>query len=601
MVWPRSLHEVPDMRWSALGLIALTLAGCGSKLKPEGPAIDNWERVRGWSENAPSKARYGGPPLVASPVVPVLAYGAHFDIGLVTRPKSDRWDQIEVGRLATPSGPQWLAIETRDNNEQILHAKVGQLDALMPELPLQRRSTAIEVQDQSSADTVKFDIQYKNADGDPVAIQVESSPPQAVEAERNVPVPGHSADTLLALVDAGAQENAFSVTMKIGGETQNMEKEGGMVPYQYVASRTHGGLAIGSFTLVPTQVFSFDSTLSEVVVRKPGDLKRVVQQPAKADPLTAALARQREDFQGCYSASAKKNAGVAGQVLLAFTVDGGKASDLKVVNNSTADQALADCLTQKLAEFSFPADISGPTAYPFLFVAKEGLQLPVAGSDAPVAPAAPAPVPEPEDEELPDDFAIDAPAPAPAAPAEEPAVADGEALDDESLETLDSGATRVVPEWAKKIATFRTEHSMPSGNTVDLEWDVSRRGDRVFAVQRTDVRELTYEYLIRHDSLELLRVAVTQYGRATPNTEISFSPALPDLRRPFSGRQQSRFVIDVGGQGNYAVGTAEAWWTDTGVKLKLVPEGPEWAVGRTMTTTIQYGTDKAKVVITRAE
>src|SRR5690606_37053185 len=126
------------------------------KLKPEGPAIDNWERVRGWSENAPSKARYGGPPLVASPVVPVLAYGAHFDIGLVTRPKSDRWDQIEVGRLATPSGPQWLAIETRDNNEQILHAKVGQLDALMPELPLQRRSTAIEVQDQSSADTVKF-------------------------------------------------------------------------------------------------------------------------------------------------------------------------------------------------------------------------------------------------------------------------------------------------------------------------------------------------------------------------------------------------------------------------------------------------------------
>src|SRR5690606_13709737 len=128
-------------------------------------------------------------------------------------------------------------------------------------------------------DNVRFDIRYANADGDAVEILVESAPPLAVEAERNVPIPGHSADTLLALVDAGSQENAFSVTMKIGGVAQNMDKDGGMVPYQYVATRTHGGLAIGSFTVVPTRTFSFDSSLSQVVVRKPGEAPRVVNKP----------------------------------------------------------------------------------------------------------------------------------------------------------------------------------------------------------------------------------------------------------------------------------------------------------------------------------
>lgn len=590
------------MRWSALGLIALTLAGCGSKLKPEGPAIDNWERVRGWSENAPSKARYGGAPLVASPVVPILAYGAHFDIGLVARPKSERWDQIEVGRVATPKGPLWLALETREgSNEQILHAQTREIDALMPELPLQRRATKIQVDDTSDADNVRFDIRYANADGDAVEILVESAPPLAVEAERNVPIPGHSADTLLALVDAGSQENAFSVTMKIGGVAQNMDKDGGMVPYQYVATRTHGGLAIGSFTVVPTRTFSFDSSLSQVVVRKPGEAPRVVNKPLSADPLTQAFARSRDDLQGCWTTATARNAALAGQVLLAFTVDAGKATGLKVVNNATADQALADCLTEKVGAITFPDDVSGPTAYPFVFVEKVGLQLAVAADDEPVA-AAPvdAEPAEPESEDL-DDFALDLSKPEPAPVEDGPAVADAEALESLDDESLDDGAPRVVPEWAKKIAAFRTEHTMPSGNVVDLDWDVTRLGDRVLAVQRTDVRELTYEYLIRHDSLELLRIAVTQYGRSTPNTEVSFSPALPDLRRPFSGRQKSRFVIDVGGQGNYAVGTAEAWWTDTGVKVQLVPEAPAWAAGRSMTTTIQYGTDKATVLVQRGE
>lgn len=592
------------MRWSALGLIALTLSGCGSKLKPEGPVIDNWERVRGWAENAPSKARYGGAPLVASPVVPVIAYGAHFDIGLVARPKGDQWDQIEVGRMATPSGPLWLALETQGGSlEQVLLSDQREMDALMPELPLERRRTKFDVEDSSDSDTVQFAIKYQNSKNQPVELQVESAPPTDVQAERNVPIPGHSANSLVALVDAGSHENAFSVTMKIGGQAQNIDKDGGMVPYQYVATRTHGGLAIGSFSLIPTKVFSSDSTLAQVGVRKPGE-ERVATAPLSADPLTLAFSGKADDLQACYQASAAKNPQLAGQVLLAFTVDSGKADGFKVVNNSTADQALADCLTEKVGSIAFPEEVSGPTAYPFLFAANAGLQLAVGSSASDEAPPAEPELPEePVSEDLPDDFSLEI-APRTRVADSAPVDAGGEeSLDDEMLldESLDEAAPRMRPEWAKTLAAFRTEHTMPSGNIVDLEWDVTRSGDRVFAVQRTDLRELTYEYLVRHDSLELLRVSVNQFGRATPNTEIHFSPALPDLRRPFAGRQQSRFVIDVGGQGNFAVGTAEAWWTDTGVTLKLVPEAPNWAAGRTMTTTIQYGTDKASVVVRRSE
>lgn len=589
------------MRWYAVGLVALSLAGCGSKYKADGPVLDNWDRVRTFSGDEFSRARYRGQPVIPSPVLPVMAFGAHFDLDVILRPKSERWDMTEIARLSTPDGPLWLALETQaGSGQQFLVADVPEIDALMPEIPLKRKQGSFKVEENLTSERLELAIRYTGYEGDEVEARIESDAPYKVEKKRNSPTFNHSEDSLLAVVDMAARQSAFEVDLKVNGRKQRMEKVGGIVPFQFVATQAQGGLAVGSFTVVPQQTFAFDSTMAEIVVRAPGEPEpaprsepeRKVTKLVKVDPLTTTLQDNQEAIQECYTGRLEENPELAGQILVAFKVAEGKGEGFNVVSNTTEDEALAECLTEQLASVTFPEAVDGDVGFPFQFAAGAGLVLSktgaVDGSDDSEEPDA-------SEEELPED-----------------ALADAE-LDEEGTDLLaeDPGDEDLLDEEPKRtvqppargpyLADFVTVHAMESGNQVEMPWEVSRKGNRVYAVQHSDLRTLTYEYLVHYDALELVRISVNQYGRAVPTTQITFSPALPDLRRSFDGRQVSRYVIDVNGQESYAVGTAEAWWSETGVKLKVTPEAPKWTQQRPMTTSINYMTDRADVTIQRVE
>lgn len=581
------------MRWYAMGLIALSLAACGSQYKAKRPVLDNWERVSGFGDAEVSRARYSGPPVVAAPVPPIMAFGAQFDLGLHVRSKGASFADHRIGRIDGPDGPLWVALEARaSDGEQVLLAGVPDIDTLMPELPLERISTALVVDDRSTAEQVEVTVEYENADGRPVRLVVESDTPWKRARKRSAPTTGISEATLLALVDVTAQQSAFKADLDIGGRDTRLRKAG-LVPHQYVGTQAIGGLTAGSFHVKQGREFSFDSTMAAMTVHAkdapPPEPAPVVEPEEEPDPLQVALAGHREVLQGCYSARAEANPALAGQVLLSFNVTDGTGTDFTVISNTTEDEDLAGCLTERLGEWSFPEGVQGDLGFPFTFVAGKGLLLGgerrAEGSDRTLVRDRPdteadEALPEGDsvaslDEELPDDALLDDP------------------LEDEGRLKR--------PAWGPTLAHFSTMHTMPSGNTVEMPWEVSRKGQRVFAMQHSEHRTLTYEYLVRHDALELVRIAVTQFGNAVPATEVTFSPALPDLRRPFDGRQRSRFVVDVNGQQGYAVGTAEAWWTESGTKLEVVPEAPDWAAGRKMVSTMTFGEGEAAVRVQRTE
>jgi hypothetical protein len=150
------------------------------------------------------------------------------------------------------------------------------------------------------------------------------------------------------------------------------------------------------------------------------------------------------------------------------------------------------------------------------------------------------------------------------------------------------------------LSNFTSVHTMPSGNQVELQWLVSRQGDRATARQATELRVLEYNYrVVQNAYVELVSVTVEQYGRATPVTAITFNPPLPDVRWPFNGRRVSSFVIDVNGQQNYAFGDVESYWTESGPKMKVSPAAPEWAQNRPLLSSISFTEDSAIVKIER--
>jgi len=148
---------------------------------------------------------------------------------------------------------------------------------------------------------------------------------------------------------------------------------------------------------------------------------------------------------------------------------------------------------------------------------------------------------------------------------------------------------------------FTTTHAVLSGAQIRETWEVSRSGRYLDAFQHDDLRALHYRFAVHEDAWELLSADVWQWGRANPVMHIELAPALPDLRRPFEGRHTSRYVIDVNGQENLAVGDLEAWWEEDGPRVALEPESPWWTADRPMRTTVTFEEGGAHIVIERTD
>lgn len=99
---------------------------------------------------------------------------------------------------------------------------------------------------------------------------------------------------------------------------------------------------------------------------------------------------------------------------------------------------------------------------------------------------------------------------------------------------------------------------------------------------------------------ELTRAEAWQAGVDGPVSVLTFSPALPDLRRPFEGTVSARFAIDVGGQPGHGTGEVHARWTDADtVIVETIPTAPRWLADRPMRGTFRWEGDVVRAVIER--
>ena len=148
---------------------------------------------------------------------------------------------------------------------------------------------------------------------------------------------------------------------------------------------------------------------------------------------------------------------------------------------------------------------------------------------------------------------------------------------------------------------FVTYYSLPEDHTVSREWDVLYRANAVRAVQHSPHRTLEYEWRVSEEAYELTRATVRQPGRESAVVTVRFQPALPDVRRPFEGVVESRFGIAVNGQEGHAIGTAQAYWKDGSVQVRLLPTSPWWVADRPLESTLTYSDGGVQLETVRLE
>jgi hypothetical protein len=101
---------------------------------------------------------------------------------------------------------------------------------------------------------------------------------------------------------------------------------------------------------------------------------------------------------------------------------------------------------------------------------------------------------------------------------------------------------------------------------------------------------------------ELDRAQAWQKGLDFPVTDIAFSPALPDVRRPFDGVVVSTFAVDIAGQEGHGKGEIRSRWVDADtVELQVRPIEPQWFADRPLDVKIRHDADGVRVRAYRVE
>ena len=147
----------------------------------------------------------------------------------------------------------------------------------------------------------------------------------------------------------------------------------------------------------------------------------------------------------------------------------------------------------------------------------------------------------------------------------------------------------------KESGNLSTTHPT-QGASVSQNWTVEQKDGKTIVQQKNEFRTLCYEFE-GTETLELKVAYVQQWNEKEKGVRIEFSPALPDLRRPFEGEFSSNFVMDIAGENNNATGTFTAKWEDGKALLFAHPTKPWWVTDRPMKTTINYEAKKASIHI----
>ncbi len=136
-----------------------------------------------------------------------------------------------------------------------------------------------------------------------------------------------------------------------------------------------------------------------------------------------------------------------------------------------------------------------------------------------------------------------------------------------------------------------TSTHIKDGAAVQQRWTCQSAQGRTIVQQESPLRKLVYEFE-GTDTLCLKVAYAQQWNKPVPGARLEFAPALPDLRRPFEGRYQSHFVLDIEGQHNNAQGIIAVEWVAGQVKVTLTPTHPWWVTDRPMQTLITYLDDQ---------
>jgi hypothetical protein len=222
------------------------------RMLPEGPAFSNNERTE-WQKKAAHKVHYTDVALTDFPVPAVQAWAATYDLDIILVSKHPEWNMHEFARLTTPQGDLWIMKDAQEGSlDQFVVADLDDIQAWLPELPVQRKSYPVKVVDRSTNKKLQLSFEYENYLGVLVKASYEGKRPVTPLQKKNGSTMGHSKNQLLVGLDLPFRDFGQKADISYDGVAYKMDKILGLVPFQMALKQTQGGLSSGQYTLEAT-------------------------------------------------------------------------------------------------------------------------------------------------------------------------------------------------------------------------------------------------------------------------------------------------------------------------------------------------------------
>ncbi len=157
------------------------------------------------------------------------------------------------------------------------------------------------------------------------------------------------------------------------GVTGLLLNEGGRTQVTAVAPVEPPAALSDEPTHVSTTVAPVDTDEAAVPPSVAVDERALIAEPAPVDdgPIKAALQKNATQLKYCYEVGLRSNPSLAGRVVMDWTFAEGRVSNARVSENTTGDDALADCVLGKVRRWNgFPREAEGDVTWPFVFKQK---------------------------------------------------------------------------------------------------------------------------------------------------------------------------------------------------------------------------------------
>jgi len=161
----------------------------------------------------------------------------------------------------------------------------------------------------------------------------------------------------------------FDEDLKLGGE-RDLDEIASLVPVIKEGggagtSREDVGLELNTLGGGKAGVTDGGAVIPEPTIVEPPDA--LPENSPDAARVHRAIRGYYPRVKACYERRLKEIPNLQGRIEVEWVVDGGEAMDIWVLNNSTRDRQLAECIADSIDTWHFPADVVGfSVVYPFV-------------------------------------------------------------------------------------------------------------------------------------------------------------------------------------------------------------------------------------------